>query len=280
MEEWLKVYICNYCFDTDVNGNSNLGNAAKEILGITISTLVNCVKQVKDLVDTNNISFQMWLKKYHCIVKRIIPLSDTLFNILETHQIKNIEDFEEMITLDLIDMKTELEQIFSTWGSAELDSLDENPHKMIAKNILGCTAQCPFCKTICLNTIADHSGVSHSAPLHQPNGIAGTRNHDTQRLGLNSCNVNVAGKNRFYNQATGNQWVAYKDYKTVNNYYASWSISPDASLEASAYWKWVFAQFPDQFAEYHQANCPEIPLPWFGITWEDAKISIRDSCYT
>ena len=264
MKNWLKEYICIYCLYINANGNSKLGNAAIEILRNTISILINCVKEVKVSVNSNGISFQTWLQKYHCIAKRIIPLSDKLFNIFETQQVKNIEYFEEMIILGITSIQTNLEQIFSTWGFAEFDGLDESPHEMIAKNILGCTKQCPFCKTICLNTIADHSGVSHSAPLHQPQGIGGYRDVDTERLVLNSCNVDVVGDRRFRCPATEWEWHNYKEYKTVNNYYVSWSISPDASLEASAYWKWVFVQFfLAQFAEYHKAKVSTIPSSWY-----------------
>ncbi|CAL4145484.1 unnamed protein product, partial [Meganyctiphanes norvegica] len=279
MESWLKVYVSDYCKILDGNGNSNLVKATNEILRNTVSALVSCVNEVKTSVNTNGISFQIWLQKYHYIAKRIIPLSDTLFNILDFQQLKDIDYFEEMIILGLTNIKKNLYFFFSTWTMKELDNLDEKPHMLIAKNIMGCTKQCPFCKTICTNTIADHAGSSHSAPLHQPQGIAGYRDIDTKRLVLNSCNVDVSGDWRFKCCDTEYEWHSYKEYKTVNDYYASWSISPDTSLEASAYWKWVFCQFSAQFAEYHKAHCPKIPSSWYKITPKEAIKSIKNSCY-
>ncbi|CAL4126165.1 unnamed protein product, partial [Meganyctiphanes norvegica] len=279
MESWLEVYVGNYCSKINEDGNNNLGNAANELLRNTVMSLINCVKEVKASGNTNCISFQVWLQKYNSIAKRIVPLSDTLFSFLDLQQIEDIDNFEELIMQGLQNIQNKLEKVFSTWSLEDLGGLDENPHMLIAKNILGCQAQCPFCNTICINTIADHAGASHSAPLHHPQCFTGYRDIDSQILVLDSCNVDVAGDRSFRCFETCYKSHKYKEYRTVNEYFASWNISPDTSLEASAYWKWVFCQFSIQFAKHHKAICPEIPHSWRKITWEDAKKSIWSSCY-
>ncbi|CAL4111447.1 unnamed protein product, partial [Meganyctiphanes norvegica] len=109
---------------------------------------------------------------------------------------------------------------------------------------------------------------------HYPLGVAGYHDEKTKELTLETCNVLCAGELSFRNYDTHNKWHKYKDYRSVNEYYKSWNISPDTSLEASLYWKWVFCQFSKEFAKYHMALCNKIPLQWKNISDEDIKKSI------
>ncbi|KAL0182062.1 hypothetical protein M9458_021437, partial [Cirrhinus mrigala] len=49
---------------------------------------------------------------------------------------------------------------------------------------------------------------------------------------------------------TNDHWHPYKEYSKI---YPDWQIDPDPSTEASAYWKYVMAQFNQRFAEKYNA---------------------------
>ncbi|CAL4205251.1 unnamed protein product, partial [Meganyctiphanes norvegica] len=142
-----------------------------------------------------------------------------------------------------------------------------------------CMAQCPLCGVICSRTIA-HPGEDHTAPSHYIRGLQGGYTSDTKELWLESCNEKVAGNEHFRNTKTDMKIVKYKDYRSVNDSYASWSIVADTSHGHSLYWKWVFAKFTEQLVKYwsnsgNKIKCTKIPSKWKNITEEEVDESIR-----
>uniref|UniRef100_A0A3P9D506 Si:dkey-85k7.12 n=1 Tax=Maylandia zebra TaxID=106582 RepID=A0A3P9D506_9CICH len=55
-----------------------------------------------------------------------------------------------------------------------------------------------------------------------------------------------SGDNSFRCSATNNEWHPYKRYKEI---FQDWKIPPDASLEASDYWKFIMAKYNNDFAK-------------------------------
>ncbi|CAL4062326.1 unnamed protein product [Meganyctiphanes norvegica] len=270
MNNWLKNYVYNFCKET-VKGNSKFVIEADKLLNITVDQLEKCVTDINDSLETNDISFKSWYNKYHEAARKIVPLDDTLFNIFDENEIKNIKYFEENITQGIQRIQKQIEEQFRKWS---VNDLDVEPHKILGENTLGCEKQCPFCKAICIH-MKDHD-VSHSNPCHQPRAIGGYSTVNTKLFVLESCHLGVAGNRRFRNKATNFKWHNYKEYKTVNCEYEKWNITPDTSIEGTAYWKWVFVHFKKQFEELHEAKCPELPDTWTNLNWENAKESLYD----
>ncbi|CAL4245884.1 unnamed protein product, partial [Meganyctiphanes norvegica] len=275
---WLKLYVSEYCKND--NGNNNLAEIATGVLEDIVSTLKDSVpfKDVNSTVKPKGISYEKWLEKYHCNIKRAIPLKENIFKLLDKEQINEICFFEEKVLEGLDNIKINLEKLFP---DLDIDQLDEKPYMLLGKTLFGCTEQCPFCKSICTLNEPNHEG-SHINPFHQPQGIGGYKDKASKILCLESCNVLVAGKWLFecndpsckcHNDGEGH---AYKKYKDVNETYASWSITPDNSMDGTEYWKWVFCQFPDEFANYYAATAPNMPEVWSQIEWKDAKKSILE----
>jgi hypothetical protein len=94
-------------------------------------------------------------------------------------------------------------------------------------------------------------------------------------LDITICTKNVCGGILFSNSATSGEWHLYEDYQSVNDYYKSWSIAPDPSLETSTYWKWFMVTFSKDLAEYYDAKEPEIPSSWKNHSFREVKEQLR-----
>ncbi|MDB9519885.1 hypothetical protein PN466_23350 [Roseofilum reptotaenium CS-1145] len=150
------------------------------------------------------------------------------------------------------------------------------------KGIIGCVESCPFCGAICIHGVDGHD-IDHETPFHRPKGVGGYYREsgpDQGKLVIETCSQVVASDGRFQDDATrakygDERYVPYKDYRTVNDYYASWKINGDLSLEADSYWKWFMATFSAELADLYGAKEPNIPASWKKLTKEQEIEKLR-----
>ncbi|NER06851.1 MAG: hypothetical protein F6K17_31860 [Okeania sp. SIO3C4] len=151
----------------------------------------------------------------------------------------------------------------------------------IITSVIGCVKTCPFCGAICINGKNHDDNYDHETPFHRPQGIKGYRfeSHSNSskinKLVTETCPQDVAGNGRFKNSDTNDEWVNYKDYRQVNDYYRSWKITPDLSLESSSYWKWFMATYSSELANYYNAKEPDIDITWKSLTKEKEIEKLR-----
>jgi hypothetical protein len=151
----------------------------------------------------------------------------------------------------------------------------------IMTSVIGCIEACPFCGEICILGQPHDDSVAHQTPYHRPQGIKGYRwnkhfdSTKINKLVIETCPQDVAGNGRFKNSDTNDEWVNYKDYRTVNDYYRSWKISPDLSLESSSYWKWFMATYSSELADHYNAKEPDIHSTWKSLTKEKEIEKLR-----
>ncbi|CAB1326936.1 unnamed protein product [Coregonus sp. 'balchen'] len=83
-------------------------------------------------------------------------------------------------------------------------------------------------------------------------------------------------KAAFSNAVTGGKFHPYKDYQT---YYPDWTITGDASVEASDYWKYVMARFNERIATDRGGSTlpADLPEDWKALTPDDAMKSLKES---
>ncbi|TNN27216.1 hypothetical protein EYF80_062641 [Liparis tanakae] len=74
--------------------------------------------------------------------------------------------------------------------------------------------------------------------------------------------------------ATNGETHHFKDYKAI---FPDWKITPDGSLEASDYWKYVLVKFNKKFAKAFKAEPADIPVTWNMITPQQAEESLKES---
>ncbi|XP_075440745.1 up-regulator of cell proliferation-like [Ascaphus truei] len=124
--------------------------------------------------------------------------------------------------------------------------------------VFGCGKQCPFCKVPCEVGGADHK--EHFASVHRPRGL-GQYTHLNRVLDHSICSSDV---------------ISTKDLSSSDSY-KDWTIQIDPSISASAYWKFIFNAFNEQFAEEYKAEAADLPESWLHITKEQALKSLEQT---
>ncbi|KAM8748243.1 up-regulator of cell proliferation-like [Acanthopagrus schlegelii] len=152
----------------------------------------------------------------------------------------------------------------------KLESLHVNPQRELLSQVIGCGKQCPFCKAPCEAGGREHT--EHHASLHQPQGLGRHKWDGTENFSIDICSSSVISDKRFRCAATNGEWHPYKRYTEI---YPDWKIAPDASLQATDYWKYVLAKFNDEFAGAYNAKPADIPSTWKNITYEQAEESLK-----
>ncbi|KAK1889741.1 Interferon-induced very large GTPase 1 [Dissostichus eleginoides] len=188
----------------------------------------------------------------------------------------NQEQFAHRLTECVKEMAQTLREKFKkTDIQTKLQSLHVNPQNELFNTLIGCGKQCPFCKAPCEAGGTGHT--EHFASLHRPEGLGTYRWSDTEKLCIDICSSSVNSDSSFRCSATKDQWHPFKQYKEI---YPDWKIPPDASLQASDYWKYVLAKFNKEFAAAYHAKPADIPAAWKEITPEQAEASLKESFYS
>lgn len=183
------------------------------------------------------------------------------------------EQFAHWLTECVKDLGQALREKFKESNiQKKLNTLHLKPQNELFTRLIGCGKQCPFCKAPCEAGGTEHT--EHWTSLHRPGGLGKYRWNSTTKLVTDMCSSCVISDLRFSCSATNGNWHPYKDYK---DFFPDWKIAPDASLEASDYWKYVMRKFNNNFAETYGAQPADIPATWKNITREQAKASLEES---
>uniref|UniRef100_A0A8C1VBX2 VLIG-type G domain-containing protein n=1 Tax=Cyprinus carpio TaxID=7962 RepID=A0A8C1VBX2_CYPCA len=161
----------------------------------------------------------------------------------------------DKITLNNANQKKFTE--FLLYFENKIDSLQTKPQDMLFNRVWGCGKQCPFCKAPCEAGGEVHA--KHFLSIHRPEGLGRYRFDNSKKLVTDICTSLVHSDISFKCRDTKDQWHKYKEYSKI---YPDWQIDPDRSIEASPYWKYVMAEFNEQFAEEYDAKPADIPPYW------------------
>ncbi|XP_033992290.1 interferon-induced very large GTPase 1-like [Trematomus bernacchii] len=185
----------------------------------------------------------------------------------------NQEQFAHWLTECVKEMAQTLREKFKKTNiQTKLQSLHVNPQNELFNTLIGCGKQCPFCKAPCEAGAKAHT--EHFASLHRPDGLGRRIWIETQKRCIDICSSSVVSDISFRCSDTNDQSHPYKRYKEK---YPDWKTPPDASLQASDYWKYVLTKFNDEFAAAYDAKPADIPEAWELITPEQAEASLKES---
>ncbi|XP_075910493.1 interferon-induced very large GTPase 1-like isoform X2 [Petromyzon marinus] len=274
-KEWIMAEVINHC-QRENGSHSQMYHLSSAIL----SNLINEVKKSVDFV-TKTITTPTTLLEFadslgECLLKHIIINKDVIDVVgsLSFKDKESVKQFSEELKSSLDSAEEEMLQGFSVASDTEceawLSRLSVQPHIELYKSLAGCEKQCPFCRVPCDQGGGGHE--THSAELHYPQGLNGVSIITNDKLVAEVCTTDVAGNRDFKSSATNDQWVPYKEYRTINDYFASWSIQPDTSLEATTFWKVVFCKYNRNFAERHHVSPADIPNAWKEIDTDENKM--------
>ncbi|CAB1326935.1 unnamed protein product [Coregonus sp. 'balchen'] len=203
-----------------------------------------------------------------------LVLKDALDSILILNT-ADTKQFAVYLTECVREMEQSLTATYDIGGDIKerLRSLPFKPHDEMFTSLFGCGKQCPFCGVPCEAGGIEHN--KHHSSIHRSQGICGYRDTYSQKLVIEICSsLVVSCKAAFSNAVTGEKVHPYKDYQT---YYPDWTITGDASVEASDYWKYVMATFHERIAKEVNALPADIPGDWKALTPDDAMRSLKMS---
>ncbi|KAL0182049.1 hypothetical protein M9458_021424, partial [Cirrhinus mrigala] len=183
----------------------------------------------------------------------------------------NPKKIAECLQCSVKDMDKSLKDSFQKkMFQNKIDCLQTKPQDVLFKRVWGCGKQCPFCKAPC--EAGGEAHTKHFVSIHRPEGLGCYRFNDSEKLVTDICTSLVHSNTRFKCCDTNDKWHPYKEYHKI---YPDWRIDPDSSIQASAYWKYVMAQFNEEFAEEYNAKPGDIPSSWKYIKKDQAKASLE-----
>ena len=171
-------------------------------------------------------------------------------------------------------MKEELLKIIHSWDiSKKLE--EKGLTDILFKEIIGCDARCPFCKVPCDAHSGSRTQGKHKATFHRPRGLGGTVLSKTSKLVWADCTDAVVSQATFCHPEDRKKQMPYKEYFRV---YPDWSISPGGDI--GKYWKFVFANYNEQFAHYYKAKPADIPGEWTKYTADEVIEDVKKKYFS
>ncbi|KAM5151689.1 uncharacterized protein ACMZJ9_009930 [Mantella aurantiaca] len=253
-ESWILSYISE-----KYKSPTTLKNLCKDIVS-SITMEIETVLKEKTCLEMPTIS--SFLRKVCVMLKKKLVISPNAIQVIMFCNTTAVEQFSSDIQHFLTEMG---QQILTKLGSlgieAVLSKVTLKPQDELLRKVIGCGKQCPFCNVPCEAGGGEHK--NHFASIHRSTGLGKYRWHKDETLTTDICSTLVVSQNSFRNSDTEGKYHPYKEYR---KYYPDWTIQPDPNIECSDYWKYIFVQFNQQFAEEYVAKPAKLPEDWKNIT--------------
>uniref|UniRef100_W5K7E3 Upregulator of cell proliferation n=1 Tax=Astyanax mexicanus TaxID=7994 RepID=W5K7E3_ASTMX len=244
------------------------GQLFVRITNYITTSISKCVKQL-DRQKSSNIKEFVFAVCKDLEDTLVIP-TDSVEELMSLNN-ADVEQFAEWLTKSVEEMKMKLQQKSQKQDLfTKIENLQFNPVNELMQLLTGCGEQCPFCGVPCEATGTEHT--EHFATIHRPRGLNAFHSVSSEELVTDICTSAVFSEKRFKCKDTNNKFHLYRNYREI---YPNWQIPPD-TIEASNYWKYVMAQFNEEFAGFYEAKPADIPPAWKQITKEQAESSLKE----
>ncbi|XP_075034946.1 interferon-induced very large GTPase 1-like [Mixophyes fleayi] len=265
---WISQYILEYYY-----GQEHVKILQVNILHILTAKLQEALNHTSTLQAEGVSDF---LSKFCSILQKELVISQNNLKVVVFQSDLHIKKFANDIGSYLYVLEEQIKvDINSTSAGSVLSQVTLKPQEELVKKVIGCGKKCPFCKAPCEAGGGDHK--EHFASLHRPRGLAQHKDEQTEALDHSICSTNVISNKCFSNGDTEWKPHPYKDYRT---YYPDWAIYPDTTADASDYWKFVFKEFKDLFAEMFNGERANLPDDWYRLTEDHALSSLKTTFNT
>ncbi|MBN3306798.1 GVIN1 GTPase, partial [Amia calva] len=271
--DWIKDRVIKHCTTLNPDGNSRFVELAIHILKQITHAAKEAIKDASTCTISTLIGdlLEAFVKKME---KELVIPTDKL-DIVVFQNDGNIKHFAEAVLVSIDELEKALEEEIGKWEVTKvLFNLPTKPAEELINSLLNCKKQCPFCGVPCERAGPKHS--EHFSEYHIPDGLCGYANTATEKLSTEICTTSVTSGEMFINEDTDYNYVLYRRYKSVNEYYNSWQIQADSSYSASSYWKWIFYRFNHQFAEKYKRDPADVPEGW-NISEQQVKKDLEDT---
>ncbi|KAM4697659.1 uncharacterized protein WCC33_013249 [Rhinophrynus dorsalis] len=268
-ETFVKNWIMKYIIDK-YKDSTALESLKWNVLSSITRKIRGVLKHPK-VVESSSAS--ECLKTFCEMLKKDLVISKNKMKVIVFQNSASARQFSADIETFLDDLETQISTEMNNFTiESVLSKVALKPQNELFKKVFGCGKQCPFCKVPCEAGGADHK--EHFASVHRPQGLGTYRCTETKTLSHSICTTDVVGNGTF--QSSDTEWKPhpYKDYRKL---YPNWTIQPDPTIGASDYWKFVFKEFNQQFAELYNAKPANLEEDWYNITREQALQSLQES---
>ncbi|XP_062429357.1 interferon-induced very large GTPase 1-like [Rhea pennata] len=263
-EEYVKKRVDEYCLDKNRRLEMFLNDSLTHYYENIQSAVFTSTRVVKDRKNRNDKIF-LWLDEFCSTLREVLNLPRKDLKGIEHLRITDIEFLNNAMIEKLALLQDELKQGFA---NADMSSFERQPHAILAEQFAGCWEQCPFCGSVCTNTLSKHDG-DHQLAFHRPQALTGRYWHKTNNLVIDICTSSVASDCTF--RIGEDTWIPYKKYWDAGHPYSTWKILPDSSMQL--YWKWFVCHFRTQLEHHHNRKFQgrgEIPYQWKKVTKQEA----------
>ncbi|XP_068100061.1 interferon-induced very large GTPase 1-like [Hyperolius riggenbachi] len=262
-ETWILGYISK-----KYDGSASFEKLWKDIFS-SIKKEIEAVLKDKTCLKSPDIS--LFLEKICEMLQTKLVISQNEMKVITFQNTAAVEQFSSDIQHSLTQVE---QQILTNMRSLKIDSflskVTLKPQDELLRKVVGCGKQCPFCKVPCEAGGGDHK--EHFSSIHRSQGLGRCRWEGDGTLTVDICSTLVVSNSSFKNSHTKGNWHPHKDYRT---YYPDWAIQPDPSIESSDYWKYIFVQFNQQFAQEYNAKPAKLSEEWKKITKDQARDSLK-----
>ncbi|XP_051744875.1 interferon-induced very large GTPase 1-like isoform X1 [Ctenopharyngodon idella] len=247
----------------------------KENIKLMQQKIIKAAHESTELVQVNRGDVGLWLKSFTQQLSDVLIFSEKDLSGVKHSGADNCNLLEDVIREELPATMSDIYGRFNT--ETFLVKLDYTfrPDEILIDHFCQCCwVQCPFCKTVCTNTIENHHG-DHSVPFHRSIGLSGIHYDNTFNLSTHICTSAVGNSNLYFYPIGSEDKVPWKDYRTAGGVYADWSITSD--LSELPYWKWFVCRFQKDLEKYYSKTFEgsgEIPDEWKIYSKQDAIESL------
>ncbi|XP_068103285.1 up-regulator of cell proliferation-like [Hyperolius riggenbachi] len=240
----------------------------EKILSSVISKVTDVLEEGKHYKHSSVSGFLNWVCK---TLNKDLVIPQNEMKVVAFQNTSSVKEFASDIQSFVLQVKEDILLWLQDMDfTSVLNKVTVKPQDELFRQVVGCKKQCPFCKVPCEAGGDKHK--EHFATVHRPEGLGNWSWEDDRTLTTDICSASVLSNSSFRNSDTGGNWHPYKDYRT---YYPDWAIQPDPSIESSDYWRYIFAQFNEEFARKYGVNPARLPDSWKTITKEQALHSLQ-----
>ncbi|XP_053485342.1 interferon-induced very large GTPase 1 isoform X2 [Ictalurus furcatus] len=272
-ERFVKDWILKQIIDRFSTGNKLFELEQQHLKG-AIMEIKEAIKKAQHETDETESIKRFIQNMCRELGKKLVIPNDVLEAVMVLSNAKQ-EQFAHWLTKSVEEMEESMKTKLKMGNIQDkLRTLKINPQDELFKRVCGCGKQCPFCKAPC--EAGGEAHTYHTASVHRPQGLGLYRYDHSSNLVANICSTDVNTEARFRCLETKLKYHPYKKYREI---FPDWHIPADPSIEASDYWKYVMANFNNQFAEAYNAKPADIPLVWKIITKQEAENSLKE-CFS
>ncbi|KAK7175520.1 hypothetical protein R3I93_002437 [Phoxinus phoxinus] len=255
--------------------NVSVLHKMKENIKLLQQKIIKAAHESTEHVQVNRGDVGLWVKSFTQQLSDVLIFSEKDLSGVKHSGADNCNLLEDVIREELPAIMSDIYSKFNT--EAFLVKLDYTfrPDEILIDHFCQCCwVQCPFCKTVCTNTIENHHG-DHSVAFHRSIGLSGIHYDNTCNLSTHICTSAVGNSNLYFYPIGSEDKVPWKDYRTAGGVYADWSITSD--LSELPYWKWFVCRFQKDLEKYYMktfAGSGVIPDEWRKYSKQDALESL------